>query len=410
MRVVQQMVHAALALALALVGCGQGAETADVESRPSAILGGTPSPPSQDAVVIIARSSDWDTGFLIAPNLLMTARHFVFDWGEVQPSRLRCPDLTAEHQSLSPDKFTVYTGAHAELDGPFAVARIFTDSELNLCENDIAILELEKPLGITRLALRLDDLPMRGELGTVIGWGSIDHRREIGSGNQRYQIDLTIEQVGPNPLPVGNTGFLQVSEGTFVTAQGGCYGDRGAPFLARTNAVVGLMSDSEPADPSALTNAQSDVRNCDDAHNIFQSLNSQNEWIRSVFAATGQAPWLEGHEPPKALGKSCAGDNECSSMLCAKTASTGFCAARCDIDACPEDLACIGAPGQRICAPKRVEGEASAAASCAVSWQHQRHAPPMMATFIALALSRWRRRARRKAKRIRHTPINPGTP
>src|SRR5262245_18785519 len=71
-----------VALGAAAFGCGDQGTIGTPETRGSArasIVGGTPSTSAQDGTVLLINGNESCSGSLIAPNLVLTARHCVAD-------------------------------------------------------------------------------------------------------------------------------------------------------------------------------------------------------------------------------------------------------------------------------------------------------------------------------------------
>jgi hypothetical protein len=144
-----------------LTGCA----SAEAEKAPKigsgqrtqqAIVGGSTSTTAQDAAVMVGLGPNQGacTGVLIAPNLVLTARHCV-----AQPTDAtnECSPFTA---TLDPSTFSIHLGANA-LPGalPAAVVKKITVSNTsNMCSYDVALLELDKKLTSKVATLRFTEL------------------------------------------------------------------------------------------------------------------------------------------------------------------------------------------------------------------------------------------------------------
>ncbi len=379
-------------------GFARAADPEPVATRRDAIIGGQPSPTSQNAVVVVITNDSWCTGTVVSPTLVMTARHCVYSNTDKGPLNLKCAATTggapieaaadpAEYKILVGNKHALAIGAQGK--------RLFGGGELDFCRNDIALLELDEPLEIAPLPLRLDAPAVEDERGIVVGWGRTE--REIDGPtqltDQRWQLALQIRAVGPSDISLENGGLLSVPASTFVTDQGGCMGDDGAPFIAlETGAVVGVLGALEPGDPTSDPVNNAIVNNCLHAHTEFRDLISQRDWIRAAFAETGQTPWLEGFARPAALGAPCQSGPDCSSGLCAITESGGFCSDHCESEPCPQSMQCVGPEQQRLCVPRRLNRNVVAASgSCAMAAAGNACALWAALPFLALAFARHRR-------------------
>ena len=391
-RCVERSVLLAVCGALLLCACGQGAETETLGLSEQAVIDGEPSPQAQNAVVaILNKQNEWATGVVVAPTLVLTALHFLFS--ATEPYHLQCASDrsgTPIVALLEPAGFSILYGNQKQLTPVARGVHVYHGADLDLCRNDIALLELDTPLTVTPLPLRLDAPAQRQEAGILIGWGQSAASEPPGIGLRRLQSAQTVLTVGPTLLALDDGGQLQVGNGTFVTGDGACFGDGGAPFIsAATGAVVGVFSTLATLDPRAESQSFS-FSECVGAHDVFRSVSAQSAWIREAFADTEQAPWLEGFAQPAATGKSCKVDAECISQRCAVAGGVGFCTVSCESAPCPGELQCVGAPGTQLCVPPRLASGATAQSCCmGIS------APTRWATLLFTPLLFiWRRRRR----------------
>jgi hypothetical protein len=352
-----------VASALVTSSCGPSMPAEADGKIEQALIDGGLSPPDQNAVVVLFNSDiDWCTGVVVAPNLVLTSRHFLFD---ANPWYLNCGEggkgSVLVGQANDPTTYGISVGNKKPRTLPVYGKRIYAGSDLDLCHNDLALVELETPLAVTPLPMRLDGPTEVGEQGTLVGWGEdtdplaadpeLKHLTVI---DERQQLSLEVDAM-PDP-----------DNGKFTTTQGGCFGDNGAPFISkRTGAVVALMSTIEPVNP--VTNL--DIPNfsaCIGATDVFQTLSSQADWIRDAFAQAGQSVWLEGLSQPAELGGSCQVDAECISGLCVGTGSARFCSTDCSSTPCPEGLQCLGG-SQKLCVPAQASDSAVTSSSCTLA-------------------------------------------
>lgn len=394
-----------VAIAPLALGCGQGVGSEPLDVQQGAVIGGQPSPKEQDAVVaILYGSGQWCTGTLVAPTLVMTARQCLFSSTQLGSLNLICSPLTggaAIEQVNDATRYTVAVGNKHPLSEGARGKRIFAGPELDFCRNSVALLELDGPLTevdgqeIAPLPLRLDALPAQGETGLLVGWGYTEqgiNRNSEHLGDERWQTSLRVEAVGPFDFPIPPSGTLSVLGSWFLTGQGGCFGDVGAPFIsAETGAVIGVMAALEPKN---LTSDQLDTsifNSCIGAHTAFRDLVSQRDWMRAAFADAGQTPWLEGFARPGEVGAKCKADGECVSGLCARTEGESFCSDHCDVRACPQNMQCLGAEGGKLCMPIRVATGDSTSSGCSMAPSCPARGFWQGLLFLALACLRVRR-------------------
>jgi trypsin len=254
---------------LLIFACGPVTEREDVARSTHAIVGGVPSPASDDAVVMIARFSETGTYYqcsaaVIAPRLVLTALHCVTGR---PPGALRVftgSDAWSKIQSGKPE-------ARGE--------RVFVSSHF-----DAAVVLLDRDLATPIAPVRLDEGVRRGERVDAVGFGvdaggkspSLRHRRS----------DLPVLDVGPSTTRIGE----MVLTGEFVIGEAVCSGDSGGPALAESGAVVGIASrvgnGAAGADGAAFCLGN-------DAHDVYVGTAILAPLLREAFDAAGASPALE---------------------------------------------------------------------------------------------------------------------
>lgn len=266
-----------------------------VGSASAALLQGSNSPPSQDSVVLlVASTSDTTTaqctGTLIAPSLVITARHCV---SQTRKPAYACnaagvgdPDGTVVAE-VAPALVAVFAGSSypGRADAPAALGRaVFHDGAANLCNHDLAVVWLDRPIVNRPIArMRLNRPPATGDGLTVVGWGATEHS-SLPSVRQ--------QQEGVRVLAMGSfsdqTSGLEVPPSAFAATATICEGDSGGPaFDARTLAIVGVGS-------AALADrASAALTECADGIGIYERLSAFETTILHAFTQAGEPPLLE---------------------------------------------------------------------------------------------------------------------
>lgn len=269
----------------------------------SAIIGGTDSDASQDAVVLVMHydalqvggASAGCTGTLLAPNLVLTARHCV----AVTDGSAACDEngnatfggaIRSEH---APSKLYAFSGSQrpdflAGLEKGARGLEILDDDAKTLCNHDIALLLLDRPLaGGKRAPVRLDGGPRLAESVRVVGWGVTEKSANPPARQQRGGVKVLA--IGPGP---------RLGPAEFRVTESGCAGDSGGPaFSEETGALLGVLSrggnadEIKPEDPSS---------GCLGAENVFTSAAKYKDLVSGAYARAGHAPWLEGQPEPTA--------------------------------------------------------------------------------------------------------------
>ncbi len=184
------------------------------------------------------------SGALVAPNLVLTARHCVSRSLTATPA---CDTRGASHNGdhLGPDEdpanIAVYVGTHVDLsvDSPKAYAsKTIHPRTRVLCDSDVAFLVLDRPLdGVQALSMRLDAPVQEGDLIVPVGFGG----GFVGDIGTRVPRDATqVLAVGPGHN--SSTGAV-LGPREFEVDEATCRGDSGGPALdAHSGEIVGVVS------------------------------------------------------------------------------------------------------------------------------------------------------------------------
>jgi len=392
--------HGVVALAVLAFGCGDATEPAALGRLGNAVVGGEPSAAEQDAVVLLNRLPDeLCTGSLVSPTLVLTARHCMFDYVVDQEERF-CAEEGGARAVTGPhplEDWLVQTGSSKPLSTGASVVDVFSDERLDTCVMDLALVQLDRPLDIQPLALRLDGPPLVGEWGTLVGWGSTSTDIEQEPiPDQRHRRQIRVEALAPALYaPAGGT-TRPLDPNSFVGTEGACSGDSGGPLLSNeTGAIIGIQYDVRAAilDPNPAP-----LSSCVGGASAFQRVDLQQEWLRDTFQRVGAEPWVEGRQQPAEAGALCSDASECLSGTCVSAGGSRFCAEPCDNGQCPDGFECISSdPDPDVCAPLRIEALGSSRdAGCALPRQSGRHGLrwALGASLLALLRARRGRRTR----------------
>jgi Trypsin len=391
-----------------LLSCAQGERTSAAGIAPlgqhaQKVVRGEASGEDQNAVVLLVRGAFLElcTGTVIAPDLVLTARHCLFEALLGENAYLHCErgDTTTVFAAHEPQSINVYVGNAKPLPAePSAIgSAIHSSEDLDLCNNDVALLALDRPLPLTSLALRLDAPPRVGERGVLVGWGA------TGAGgpflpDARQQREIRIDAVGPSLLTPEGGSPRELREAIFAGTEGGCIGDSGGPLIsAESGAVIGVMSEIGNPDVLLGLEEQNAIENCTRGITEFQRLDRQERWLRQAFRERGLNPWAEGKRPPASPGEECTDGDECQSGICVTVGTQTLCSQECSDRPCPGDLQCVGPAEQRLCVPLEVAGVDGKPAGCGLSVASSKRGWPSYASILVLLVLSLRRHAHSSA-------------
>jgi hypothetical protein len=240
----------------------------------SAIVFGKPSTVDDDAVVMVT-----DTGFqvctgtLIAPNLVLTARHCVANF-------VRTPDTCGgEFLPARPAaNFAIAVGANASPKNAIAIGKqIFIASGISVCSADVALILLDRELAgpdakVARVRL---DTTAVGASVYAVGYG-YDASGKPSKGRQRRD-GLQVRGIGPSNFTYktqkGELLDFVIPKSLLAVGESTCVGDSGGPLFDKSGRIIAVTNNGELP--------------CVDRPVFFGALHDHAALIRNAMAAAG---------------------------------------------------------------------------------------------------------------------------
>lgn len=316
------MVCATVACSASVDGAGNqdGSETrhSRVGRAIQPIIGGTASGTDQNAVVALVDFHDgvrWAlcTAALVAPNLVLTARHCVSETDS--PAGCASDGTTVTGGMVKSDKpvqnlyvFVGNEGAASATLGVEAAAaqatQLVFDSTPTVCNHDVAFVVLDRPVNAPTMPIRIG-APVPNESLTAIGWGVTSAGTLPSTRQQRAAVLF----MGNGPMAIPTDPRYGAGDAEFIVGESSCAGDSGGPLVASTGALLGIASregNGQKRDPYNYAST------CvgDGVHSIYTHLKNFEPLIQRAFAAAGAQPVLDApspapEAPPAADGASC---------------------------------------------------------------------------------------------------------
>jgi hypothetical protein len=272
------------------------------------IIRGITSGTEHDSVVVLANFVGGErrnlcTATLVAPNLIITARHCVSDTDKSTVcSKAGAPitggmvvaDRPATNLVVFVGKNSTSPDTTVEKNASARGKKVITPASKTVCNYDLAFLVLDKKLDAPVSPIRLGP-PKMSEHISAVGWG-VD---ETGNLVKKREVrnDLPLVGLGPGLYPDNDTWGYGPSE--FMIGESVCAGDSGGPSFAKSGALVGIAAragNGQARDP--YNYASTCVGST--AHAVYTHLAAHKSTVERAFKEAGEPIWLEGQPDPRA--------------------------------------------------------------------------------------------------------------
>ncbi len=388
-----------LTAALSALGCGSTSDE-HAASRAQDIAGGTEDASDQSVFLLVRESQNSSalcTATLIAPNLLLTARHCVSPG--TGSELVLCGESMLGAPYPASAFFTTNDAEPHEGSQRFGAIDVRVPGVgVDTCGYDIALIILSEniPDSVSKPAVpRIDREVLPGEHYTAVGYGQTGTASMMGP----TRMELSGLSIACEPGSCG--GGVESTE--FRGETGICSGDSGGPALDTDGKVVGVVSRGGPDCSTPIYGTVTAWRDfLIDTAKDAATMGGYTPpfWVSSgssdppVLAGSAGAPSVpEG----ASLGEPCTATSACQSdLVCyaSESGQPGKCSATCTTTSqCSEGMVCQSAGDVSVCVTP--SGGADDHGGCAVSRTRSSESLGSLLVALGASLTLVRRRSRR---------------
>ena len=278
------------------------------------------------------------SGTLIAPRVVLTARHCVSDTSESVECPAQSKQITGNR---SPKSLSILLGDDTQTAELVAVGKAIVVPKSDvLCDHDIAAIVLDRDVGGVSFIKVSKTGAAKGHFVRAVGFGETTDNGPAGKKLLREHVKIDA-----------------VTSAEFEVGEATCNGDSGGPALDESSGeLLGVVSRGGPS--------------CEGAgvHNIYTRADAFADVIAGALEKAGEGdsdPDAGVYSPPSKsdagsssttkpgtdVGAKCTKGADCSTGVCVKDGTAEYCSRTCGTgDRCPSGYHCTAVSGgKKVC-------------------------------------------------------------